>query len=71
MLEHPELEALVQLVLLDVPEAEELLLPRVDLVQELHDQGDAGLEVGVQGHVGSCAVAAAVAAIIAVPGLAS
>ena len=43
----------------------------MDLVQELHDQGDAGLEVGVQGHVGSCAVATAVAAVVAVPGLAS
>ena len=42
----------------------------MDLVQELHDQGDAGLQVGVQRHVGGCAVAAAVPAVVAVPGLA-
>ena len=61
---------MVQLVLLDVPEAEELLLAGVDLVQELHDQGDGGLEVGVQGHVGRRAVAPAVAAVVTVPRLA-
>ena len=42
----------------------------MDLVQELHDQGDAGLEVRVQSHIGSCAVATAVAAVVAVTGLA-
>ena len=47
LLKHPQLQTLVQLVLLDVPEAEQLLLTRVDLVQQLHDQGDRGLEVGV------------------------
>ena len=64
------MQALVQLVLLDVPEAEELLLARVDLVQQLHDQGDRGLEVGVQRHVGGRAVAPTVAAVVAVTGLA-
>ena len=42
----------------------------MDLVQELHDQGDRGLEVGVQRHVGRRAVAPTVAAVVAVPRLA-
>ena len=71
LLKHPELKALVQLVLLDGPELEELLLARVDLVQELHDQGDAALQVGVKGHVARRAVAPAVAAVVAVAGLAA
>ena len=71
LLKHPELKALVQLVLLDGPELEELLLARVNLVQELHDQGDAALQVGVKGHVARRAVAPAVAAVVAVAGLAA
>ena len=42
----------------------------MDLVQQLHDQRDRGLEVGVQRHVGGRAVAATVAAVVAVTGLA-
>lgn len=42
----------------------------MDLVQELHDQGDGGLEVRVQRHVGRRAVAPAVAAVVTVPRLA-
>ena len=36
LLEHPELEALVQLVPLQLPQLQQLLLTAVDLVQQLH-----------------------------------
>ena len=42
----------------------------MDLVQQLHDQGDRGLEVGVQRHVRGRAVATTVATVIAVTRLA-
>ena len=50
LFEEPELETLVQLGLLDLPQLQQLLLPRVDLVQQLHDLGDAGLHVRVGHH---------------------
>ncbi len=37
---NSELEALVQLGLLHLPELEELLLTRVDLIEKLHDMRD-------------------------------
>ena len=57
---------MVQLVFLQLPELEELLLAGVYLVQELHDAGDAGLQVGVERHVAGCAVSPAVAAVVTV-----
>lgn len=66
LFKHSELETLVQFVLLDVPELEELLLARVDLVEELHDAGDAGLQVRVESHVAGRAVSAAVATVVTV-----
>ena len=42
----------------------------MDLVQQLHDQGDRGLEVGVQSHVGGRAVATTISTVVAVTGLA-
>ena len=42
----------------------------MDLVQELHDQWDRGLEVGVQRHVGGRAVATTIATVVAVTRLA-
>ena len=62
---------MVQLVFLQLPELEELLLAGVYLVEELHDAGDAGLEVWVEGHVAGSTVPAAVAAVVTVPTLAS
>ena len=38
----------------------------MDLVQELHDAGDAGLEVGVESHVAGGAVPPTVAAVVTV-----
>ena len=60
------MQTLIQLVLLDGPELEEVLLAGVDLVEELHDAGDAGLQVGVECHVAGRAVAPAVATIVTV-----
>ena len=66
LLKHPELETLVQFVFLDLPQLEELLLAGVYLVEELHDAGDAGLEVRVEGHVAGRTVPPAVAAVVTV-----
>ena len=71
MFKHPQLETLVQFVFLELPELEELLLAGVDLVQELHNAGDAGLEVGVQSHVAGRTVPPAVAAVVTVATLTS
>ena len=51
LFEEPELETLVQLGLLDLPQLEQLALTRVDLVKQLHDLGDARLHVGVARHL--------------------
>ena len=48
----------------------ELLLAGVDLVQQLHDEGDGGLKVGVETHVAGGAVPPAVPAVVTVPTLA-
>ena len=69
LFKHSELQTLVQLVLLDGPELEQLLLAGVELVEELHDAGDAGLQVGVEGHVAGRAVPPAVATVVTVPTL--
>ena len=66
LLKHPQLQTLVQLRLLDLPELEELLLAGVYLVEELHDAGDAGLEVGVESHVAGSAVPPTVATVVTV-----
>ena len=66
LFEHPQLQTLVQLVFLQLPELEELLLAGVNLVQELHHTGNAGLEVRVEGHVARGAVAPAVTAVVTV-----
>ena len=71
MLKHPKLKTLIQFIFLQLPELEELLLAGVYLVEELHDAGDAGLEVRVEGHVAGCAVPAAVATVVTVATLAS
>ena len=42
----------------------------MDLIEELHDLGDAGLHVGVASHVGGARVAAGVARVVAVAALA-
>ncbi len=70
LLEQPELQALVQLGLLDLPQLQQLLLSGVHLVQQLHDLRDAGLQVRVARHVGGRGVAAGVAAVVAVAALA-
>ena len=41
LFKQPQLETLVQLGLLDLPQLEELALSRMNLVQQLHDLGDA------------------------------
>ena len=69
LFKHPQLQTLVQLCLLDLPELQELLLAGVYLVKQLHDGGYARLQVGVEGHVAGGAVPATVAAVVAVPAL--
>ena len=57
---------MIQFIFLELPELEELLLARVDLVEELHDAGYAGLQVGVERHVAGRAVPPTVAAVVTV-----
>ena len=71
LLKHSELETLVQFVFLDLPELEELLLAGVELVKQLHDAGDGGLQVGVERHVAGRAVPPAVPAVVTLPTLAT
>ena len=71
LLEHAQLQTLVQLGLLDLPELEELLLAGVELVEQLHDAGDGGLQVGVERHVAGRAVPPAVPAVVTLPTLAT
>ena len=58
LFEDPQLKTLFKLDLLDLPQLEELLLPGLDLVQELHDLRNASLHVGVTRHVAGRALTA-------------
>ena len=71
LLEHAQLQTLVQLGLLDLPQLEQLLLAGVELVEQLHDAGDGGLQVGVERHVAGRAVPPAVPAVVTLPTLAT
>lgn len=61
LLEEPQLEALLELDLLDVPELEEMLLGRVDRVEVLENEAGYVVALGVRAARGAGLDAAALA----------
>ena len=68
LLEQPQLVALVQLGLFHLPQLQQLLLARVDLVEQLHDMRDGGLHVRIEGHIARSGVSSRVTRVVAVSG---